>query len=443
MFNTIQIIEANTRLTALDFSNTLFCGKDLFTELILGLNKHPSITSINFSHVLTQLGGFDDQKADLSYPMVEIFNKLRMPKLKDLNLQDNNANVDNANIVEFFEVNTGLRNLNLSSSCIAVEQLTVGLIKNKLEKLSLGSTKLNQAKIVDFIRSLHRNKYLLDLDLSNLYLDRNKADDITEYLRSNPPLRSIDLISNHFKGTEVDQILESLYQNTNLEQLYINSTDEAESIVQLQNLGPLLEKNNSLTHLDFSFSTLAIANLHQFVKSLSFNQGLIKLSLVNCDLTDLIIDAISSALTGNTRLKILDISANPDITFVGWNSLALMVQVNTTLEKLDFRACTIDTASQEIIIDGLIRNIGIRDLSLRCINSDSKEKLNMNKICDLVRLNKTLQYLDISMNKVGRNEMILLDQAVMNNTTLISINAFMSSTKFGIMSNGLTRLVKS
>uniref|UniRef100_A0A670ZBW2 Leucine rich repeat containing 34 n=1 Tax=Pseudonaja textilis TaxID=8673 RepID=A0A670ZBW2_PSETE len=119
---------------------------------------------------------------------------------------------------------------------------------------------------------------------------------------------------------------------------------------------------------------------------------------------------------------------------------AAMIQVNTTIQKLDFGDCDLVSKLKTKLFERLVKNKNLVQPSLQyteetTIHIASMLKVNctlvelhlckhgmknfgIERLCDALYNNSTLRYLDLSCNKISRDGMKFLGQLLKQNTTL-------------------------
>lgn len=147
-------------------------------------------------------------------------------------------------------------------------------------------------------------------------------------------------------------------------------TDEGASM-----LGGALAKNNTLKRLSFAGNEhIGSSGWVAFSKCLG-NSSITKLDSINLSETSLDdegVDALGSALTHNSTLKVLDLSNNNSISEVGWKALFEHLRNTTSLEKLFLCHNSIDDECVAVLSDALEQqNTSLKELDLSHINSIS------------------------------------------------------------------------
>ncbi|ETE72303.1 Leucine-rich repeat-containing protein 34 [Ophiophagus hannah] len=154
---------------------------------------------------------------------------------------------------------------------------------------------------------------------------------------------------------------------------------------------------------------------------------------------------IAKAMHRNETLCYLRMTGNK-IENKGGMYFAAMIQVNNTIQKLDFGDCDLGTQSMIALATVLNHNESIKALNLNrpilyseevktTIHIASMLKVNctlvelhlckhgmrnfgIERLCDALYNNSTLRYLDLSCNKISRDGMKFLGQLLKQNSTL-------------------------
>ena len=251
-------------------------------------------------------------------------------------------------------------------------------------------------------QGLQHNTSLVHLNLSNtgLVATEDTAQALTTMLQVNETLTHLDLSHNEkFSDSGAYCVFQGLQHNTSLVHLNLSNTGLVATEDTAQALTKMLQVNKTLTHLDllgnWKFSKLRTYCVFQ---GLQQNTTLVHLNLSKTDL-------IATEDTAQALMK--------------------MFQVNTTLTHLDlshngnFSACC--------VFQGLQHNTSLVHLNLSITRLVATEN-TAQALTTMLRINKTIKHLDLSMNLIFSNSgTYCVCQGLKHNTTLVYLN--LSSTK--------------
>ena len=275
------------------------------------------------------------------------------------------------------------------------------------------------------------------------------------------PLTELDLSS--LSEVEVCSIIKHLqHYSTTLVKLKLHDTVIAADTAQ--SLLGILQVNRSLTHLN-------LANLKNFsefgaycvFKGLQHNTTLVKLNLINCDITVTYLDTarlLSTMLRENNSLTHLNISGNYKFSDLGAQCIFGSFQHNSTLVKLNLSDCDIAVANLDTarLLSTMLRenkslthlnisgNYKFSDLGAQCIfeslqHNSTLVKLNLSN-CDIavanldtarllstmLRENNSLTHLNISGNyKFSDLGAQCIFESLQHNSTLVYLNLSMTT----------------
>ena len=205
-------------------------------------------------------------------------------------------------------------------------------------------------------------------------------------------------------------VISNLYYNSEVK--FLNVSHSCISDDGVAAISEWLKNNNTIEKLDISYNTVDVKGSRQIGAIIQANETLQELDISHCDIPVDGTTVISNSLKKNTTLKNLHMSHNK----VEAKRIAEVLQVNTSLQKLNISCCNITDVGA--IIDSLQANCRLNELnmSLNKITADGAEK-----IAELIQINKTLQILDVSFCGIPDNEAIAISKSFKGNETLKEI----------------------
>ncbi|XP_021109646.1 leucine-rich repeat-containing protein 34 isoform X3 [Heterocephalus glaber] len=209
-------------------------------------------------------------------------------------------------------------------------------------------------------------------------------------------------------------------------------------------LSKLLKDNPYINGLDVRYNLINDIGAHYAAKLLQKQLYLIYLNLMFNDIGPEGGELLAKALH-NTTLKYLRMTGNK-IENKGGMVFAAMLQINSSLEKLDVGDCDLGMQSVVAFATVLTQNQAIKGINLNrpILYGEQEEstvhlghmlkenhclvELHMCKhgikncgfhqLCNALYLNSSLRYLDVSCNKITRDGMVYLADVLKTNATL-------------------------
>ncbi|XP_040126001.1 leucine-rich repeat-containing protein 34 isoform X2 [Ictidomys tridecemlineatus] len=209
-------------------------------------------------------------------------------------------------------------------------------------------------------------------------------------------------------------------------------------------LSQILETCPYINGLDVRYNVLSDAGAYYAANLLQTQRYLIYLNLMFNDIGPEGGELIAKALH-NTTLKYLRMTGNK-IENKGGMFFASMLQINSSLEKLDLGDCDLGMQNVIAFATVLSQNQAIKGINLNrpILYGEQEESTvhlghmlkenqwlvelhickhgikncGMQKLCDALYLNRSLRYLDISCNKITRDGMEYLADVLKSNITL-------------------------
>ena len=276
-----------------------------------------------------------------------------------------------------------VRNKNAQEGKVSNEIITKLRENNVKSYYYMFNTKKNINK--EFYDALRCNNSLDTLFLCiNMEFDINPLSNIFKSYLTNIQVLNLsrNLIDN------ADNLFESLKNNTTLTYLNLSSN-------QLSNISVLcdyLNDNNNLKILDISYND--ITNIDDFENVLKNNKCLEELNIGHNDICDFEtgggIVKFCEGLKFNNTLRVLYMES---IKLTDINPLFESLLYNTSLAILNLYLNDDTTLNVDYLEHFFKENKGLNKLSLKRTNLG-----NIKKMCEGLKYNSTLNYLDISCN---------------------------------------------
>ncbi|XP_025031415.1 leucine-rich repeat-containing protein 34 [Python bivittatus] len=212
-----------------------------------------------------------------------------------------------------------------------------------------------------------------------------------------------------------------------------------------QILASVFMNNVFITGLDLRYNLLTDAGAVHIAAFLQDNRTLLYLNLMFNDIGTFGAELIAKAMHRNETLCYLRMTGDK-IENKGGMYFAAMIQVNNTVQKLDFGDCDLGTQSLIALATVMNQNVSIKALNLNrpILYSETEEttvhiaamlKVNstlvelhlckhemknfgIERLCDALYENTSLRYLDLSCNKISRDGVKFLGQLLKQNRTL-------------------------
>ena len=441
----MKMLQVNKTLTHLDlFHNEKFSDSGAYC-VFQGLQHNITLVHLNLGD--TGLVATEDTAQALT-KMLQV-NKT----LTHLNLSNNEKFSDSGAYCVFqgLQHNTSLVHLNLcNTGLVAIEDtaqaLTTMLQVNKtLTHLDLSSNqKFSDSGAYCVFQGLQHNITLVHLNLGDtgLVATEDTAQALTKMLQVNKTLTHLDLFHNEkFSDSGVYGVFQGLQHNTSLVHLNLSNTGFVATEDTAQALTTMLRVNETIKHLDLS-GNWYFSNLGACVfQGLQHNTTLVHLNLSYIGLvpTEDTAQALTTMLQINKTIKHLDLSGNWYFSDKGAYFVFQGLQHNTTLVHLNLRytglVATEDTAQALTTMLQINKTIKHLDLSMNLTFSDSGAYC----VCQGLKHNTSLVYLDLSSTKITDKGAEYIAQALKYNCSLKTLNLSQNQ----ITDNGFAFIDKS
>ena len=385
----------------------------------------------------------------------------------EITMQDENINSYSRQLIKGLQHNSALVHLNLSNTGLVANKdtaqaLTTMLQVNRtLTHLNLSiNEKFSDSGAYCVFQGLQHNTSLVHLNLSNtgLVATEDTAQALTKMLQVNKTLTHLYLSHNEkFSDSGAYCVFQSLQHNTSLVHLNLRITGLVATGDTAQALTTMLQVNKTLTHLDLSNNQKFLdSGAYCVFQGLQHNITLVHLNLGNTGLvvTEDTTQTLTKMLQVNKTLTHLDLSHNEkfsdsgaycvfqglqhNITLVHLNlrftglvttkdtaqALTKMLQVNKTLAHLDLTGnLKFSELGTYFVFQGLQHNTSLVHLNLRITGLDVATEDTAQALTTMLRINKTIQHLDLSGNWSFFDEgCYFVFQGLQHNTSLVHLN---------------------
>lgn len=282
-------------------------------------------------------------------------------------------------VLKALEVNQGLTHLNLNHNLLEAPRLARLLERNQtIQVLNVHSCSLFQHGVGCLGKSLKENKTLQELNLGDAFIGDTGILSFSEGLINHPTLARLSLYRNHLQDKGVEGL----------------------SIA----LNPQV-----VTHLNLEMNTITAGGMVPLARFVTLSSHLTHLNLARCDVPDLAVALLASALQSNPSLKTLDLGWNL-IGLPGSQALGQALQTNTRLEELLlYGNQEIGAQGAVALTAGLKANHTLKKLNLA--QSDIKD-VGASAVAEWLTTNSTLEHLDLGENKIDEAGAIAVASAL-------------------------------
>jgi hypothetical protein len=212
-------------------------------------------------------------------------------------------------------------------------------------------------------------------------------------LQRNTSIKVLDLRDADFGQSQACE----LCSNTTLETLYLPAMIDPEVFN-----GPAwqeaLESNHSLQTLSFSNCAISVEGFECLARGLSRNTSLETLDLSRTGMDDSNIIALVDGLRINKTLKCLDLSYNCELSQSGGAAIEQLIGYNVLRELI--LSGTEGSVGTSILASGLSDNHSLEKLDLESTFVDGEGSETFRALCESLRGNMTLRYLNARYNFV-------------------------------------------
>ena len=326
-------------------------------------------------------------------------------------------------------------------------------------------------------QSLQMNTKLISLTLCNIANNRSKI--IAEAIQVNTTLQKLDISNNSICDDGVIAISNSLKYNISLQELNMSRNEITSE--GIKKITTAIQINDTLKQLDLSINKINDEGANFLSDGLKNNISLLKLNISHSNITDRGIEVIAKAIQINSTLQNIDISKNHistdgllyfmeavksnctlqvvnithnNVTTSGFTSikqcienLQYPIQVITSWNEIREGGKLVTKISTSCAPDNIEEDVWSRDAYdadhlVMCLSECLKENHSVQKVyssyylsrinritsegafkfAEAIKVNKTLQELDISSNNISDNGAAAISDALKSNNSLQILN---------------------
>ena len=406
------------------------------------LKTNDKVTKLNLSNCLTNEFSFGNKVTNEKVKIIAkaiCVNKT----LRELNMSKNNIADEGAKrLAEAIQVNVTLRELNLSHNNITDEGakiLTEAIQVNKtLQELNVSKNDFTDEGAKGLAEAIQVNKTLRKLNLSKNNVTDEGTKRLAEAIQVNTTLQELNISKNWISKEGIMRIVEACTINRTLHKLVCTYNNLSK--YGLRAINEYIKEENAVQIFDASWNIigrrLTIVSILdvQLSKAIQEKSSLIdhltaekRVDFLKCCLDDydiqylnltheeLNVDNIrilSKCLMNNSTLKELNLSYNSRISKLETEVLADAIRVNNTLQKLNI-SC---------ILSGALRFSSCLRTNSSLIELDmSKNSINCEgatAIAESLQVNTTLQKLNISHNEISSGGAMAFSDCLKTNKAL-------------------------
>ncbi|NWI17111.1 LRC34 protein, partial [Crypturellus soui] len=219
----------------------------------------------------------------------------------------------------------------------------------------------------------------------------------------------LDLRYNVLTDDGAKHMAKFLEENSTLRYLNLMFNDIGTSGAEL--IARALQRNETLLYLRMTGNKIGNKGGMYFASMLQINSVLEKLDLGDCDLGTQSLIAIATVLTPHESVRAINLNrpllhSQAEETTV---HIALMLKTNSCLVELHFRKHEMKKFGVERLCEALYENCSLRYLDLSC-NKITRDDVKI--LADLLKRNQTLQILDLNSNRIEDIGAIYLSEAL-------------------------------
>ena len=320
-----------------------------------------------------------------NFNLIKSFVNFSKKNLMSVNFSNNNySDVIGGNIFISIGVNCpNIEIINMSHNCLTystfnnkkVQQaFTVGF--KKLTKLILGNNILGPKGLIELFINLKNCTKLNLLDVSyngidkNIFNNKNVEDIFNESL---PNLYSFYYEGNYLSTEEVKNFVKDIANNKCLTYLYLQNNQLNDDSMEI--LSYLITKNPYMHNLGLGYNKFTSKGIQSLCNGLmNKDSNIMELCLQKNNLDEASLSYLAEALKSNQSMRSLNLSYNNFTKDECGNLISRIISESPKLKNLNLTAC----------------HLGLK----------------IKDICNKLEENKTITYIDMSVNDFGKNSEI-------------------------------------
>ena len=320
-----------------------------------------------------------------NFNLIKSFVNFSKKNLMSVNFSNNNySDVIGGNIFISIGVNCpNIEIINMSHNCLTystfnnkkVQQaFTVGF--KKLTKLILGNNILGPKGLIELFINLKNCTKLNLLDVSyngidkNIFDNKNVEDIFNESL---PNLYSFYYEGNYLSTEEVKNFVKDIANNKCLTYLYLQNNQLNDDSMEI--LSYLITKNPYMHNLGLGYNKFTSKGIQSLCNGLmNKDSNIMELCLQKNNLDEASLSYLAEALKSNQSMRSLNLSYNNFTKDECGNLISRIISESPKLKNLNLTAC----------------HLGLK----------------IKDICNKLEENKTITYIDMSVNDFGKNSEI-------------------------------------
>ena len=323
-----------------------------------------------------------NQESFNNFNLIKSFVNYSKKDLISINFSNNNfSDVFGANIFSCVGINCpNIEIINVSHNCLTYSTFNHKKVQQafeigfkRLSKLILGNNLLGTKGFIDLCTALIHCKSINLLDVSYNGIDKNAFDNknvVDLFTENVPNLHSFYYDGNYLPTNEMQNFVKNILNNKSLTYLYLQNNQINDDSMEI--ISFLISKNPSIQFLSLGYNKFTSKGIESLCKGLkSADTRIIELSLQNNNLDE-------------NSLKYL----------------AETVKDHQTISSLNFSYNNFAKGECGILISQIISNCKkLKNLNLIACHLGLKVK----DICQTMETNKSISYLDLSVNDIGNN----------------------------------------
>jgi hypothetical protein len=201
----------------------------------------------------------------------------------------------------------------------------------KLNTLDVANNNLNDAKLLQLLKSLKHNNSLQNLYLTGNNLTQDGAKHLAEFIKHSKSLKKIDLAANLIGNTGMVYLSKNLIFNKVLQRLDLYFIDINEN--GFISLSDALKLNKTLKWLFIGENKIGLTGSNEFSEMLKVNNSLERLNLYNTGIGDKEIEHLATGFKSNTSLTAINLRSNK-ITDKGVEVLAVALSQSSSIREV-------------------------------------------------------------------------------------------------------------